>query len=69
MNAERAVWGVMEASHLADAAEREGVRAYMRRRHLAPLIAEALHRAEAAARLEAALRMVPSGRWTSAVVP
>lgn len=60
MSAERVVWGVMESSHLADAAEGEGVRAYLRRRRVAPLVAEALRRAEAAARLEAALRMVPS---------
>jgi hypothetical protein len=64
MSTERTVWGVTEASHLADAEEGEGVRAYMRRRRLAPLVAEALRRAEAAARLEAALRMVPSGRWS-----
>ena len=56
MSAERLSWSVTEASQRADAVEGEGVRAYMRRRRLAPLIAEALRRADAAARLEAALR-------------
>jgi hypothetical protein len=47
--------GVEEASRAADAAEHEAVTAYVRWHRLVAVVVEAVRRAEAAARLEAAL--------------
>jgi hypothetical protein len=48
--------GVEEASIAADAAEREAVTVYVRRHRLVAVVLDAVRRAEAVARLEAALR-------------
>ncbi|MDB5064250.1 MAG: hypothetical protein JWM18_684 [Chloroflexi bacterium] len=47
--------GVEETSLAADAAEREAVTDYLRRRSWKAMVVEALRRAEATARLDAAL--------------
>jgi hypothetical protein len=49
--------GAAEAGVAVDAAEREAVTAYVRLRELAGMVVDAMRRAEAAARLEAALRL------------
>lgn len=46
----------------ADAAETELMARYRRQRELMPLVADAVRRAEAAARLEASLRHQPRAR-------
>ena len=50
--------GVEETSLAADAAEREAVTDYLRRRGLVAMVVEAVRRAEAAARLDAALHQM-----------
>jgi hypothetical protein len=49
---------VEEASLAADAAEREAVTVYLRRRSWVAMVVEALRRAEAAARLDVALHQM-----------
>ena len=51
------VAGVAEAGIAVDAAERAAVTDYVRLRELAGVVLEAMRRAEARARLEAALRL------------
>jgi hypothetical protein len=51
------VGGVAESSLAADAAEREAVTAYVRLRGMVGVVVDAMRRADAAARLEAALRL------------
>lgn len=55
----RADGGVEETSLAADTAEREAVTDYLRRRSWVAMVVEALRRAEAAARLDAALSQMP----------
>ena len=50
--------GVEETSLAADAAEREAVTDYLRRRGWVAMVVEAVRRAEAAARLDAALHQM-----------
>ncbi|HVS41194.1 MAG TPA: hypothetical protein VMU20_02890 [Candidatus Dormibacteraeota bacterium] len=50
--------GVEETSLAADAAEREAVTDYLRRRSWVAMVVDALRRAEAAARLDAALHQM-----------
>ena len=50
--------GVEETSLDADAAEREAVTDYLRRRSWVAMVVDALRRAEAAARLDAALHQM-----------
>jgi hypothetical protein len=52
------VAGVEEASLAADAAEQEVAAVYLRRRNWVAIAVEALRRAEAAARLDAALHQM-----------
>ena len=49
--------GVDQAARAADAEERDAVATYVRRRNLVADVIHAMRRAEAAARLEAALRL------------
>ena len=51
------VGGVAESSVAADDAEREAVTAYVRLRGMVGVVVDAMRRAEAVARLEAALRL------------
>jgi hypothetical protein len=50
--------GVEETSLAADAAEREAVTAYVRRRSLVAMVTDAVRHADAVARLDAALHQM-----------